>query len=345
MLGGSCSPCCGCTQEKADALNAQLRTMSVECQITQQSYVPQTGFVFASTAAVAAFGWRLQPDTSPLTLDQLRSQISDSTFDPYCFVADEEQQVSSSPYSLFLDASATGVPLYRYEDEHIEITLYCGYYATPGIGVSVGSSGCGVAWNLRVRKKRRQANDSLRNVLQLQVSEATYGPELRTDSPTNPVWGDTNAAAVAKYLAWDYETYISQPLDAIPPATSRMFTPTGWKIGDFEYAYTQETKPLIYANAWGDFGTGSVVQSQDGAGLTLSLDSRTLNNTSLALHDRTSEDYQLEPPLVQSPSYSLTRTGVASIQFRQESAGVSRKTVSNVGTPFTVSAVVEMTPA
>lgn len=352
MLGGSCSPCCGCTQEKANTLNAQLRSMLVECQITQQSYVPQSGVFLANSIAITVAKWSGQgSSTPPPTLDDCRAEFNNN----FLFnsitggVRLHEEQVSQQPYSLYLDASEA-TPVFRYQDPHIEIVFACQFSPFIGSELTNDNTGCRFIWALRVYKLRRESFSPgvrVRDVLAGDLGEATYGPEFIADSPTNPTWGDTTAAAVTRYFSgWDYEELDSANYDIGRPFSGRGSGTVGYKVLGADYAFngqSKTSKPLIYYNALLDSGTGTVVRDSNGGIISLTLDQRTNSNSAFAFRDRTTTETQLEPMLVESPSYALSRVNIGTVRFKQ-SGTTSQKTYSYVGSSYTASAVVTLTP-
>jgi|GEM_PF-5033148 len=351
MLGGSCSPCCGgCTQAKVDELNAQLRSMTVKCALSQQSYVPQSGVLRANTVAQSGIKWQGPSDTTPATLNEARALISSTIFsNMQGDVRLHEEQVSSEPYELFLDASEN-TPVFKYNDSHIEIFFACQFHPALGVELPNETTGCRLIWNLNVYKLRRQSSNfavKVKDILTADTVETTYGPEFLADNATNPTWGDTTAAAVAQYLPWDYETADGGNYDTSKPFGGRNISTGGLKTLSSSYQFDGQystSKPGFYFNANLDYGTGTAARSSDGGAISLMLDERTRSNNSFAFHARSTTDTQLEPLLVTSPSYSHTRLSIGTVRFKQAGT-TSQTTYSYVGTSYTASAVVTLTPS
>lgn len=347
MLGSPCSPCCGCTQQKADELNAALRAMTVQVTISQSSYVPQSGFFRNSNDASAIFAcdWSYPPGTTP-SLDVCRANLASS--EPWLntpgLLFAPEQQVSTSPYLLALDPSIS-VPAFQYLDDHIRIEFQCFYQPVGaflgGSPVAYDESRCNFTWDLRVFKRRRSAFVSLTDVIDFPVQEITYGP-----ASVAGVVG----AAVARYRPYDYAVRNATQVDRLFPFKyAGNLSETYFKVVAIEDypGYSENLHQLILNNPGSFFGTGSASKQQNG-GLTITADSATRANNAWAFFDRTTEDTDVQPRLVENPSYSLTRLSTGQgddrIRLQQTYSQISNKTVQQVGSAYTASAVVSLTP-
>ena len=347
MLGGNCNPCCGCTPDEAAELNELLRGRTVDCKISQLSYSPQSGVFLANNNARLAVGWKNPQDSREVTLADCRASIDDASFyNTFGLARYREEQISQEPYRLYLDAS-TSEPVYRYADDHIEIVFSCQFVPFVGVKVEGVVSDCLFIWNLRVYKFRRTSITRLGDLWNAQIQETTYGPEFLADSPTNPRFGDTTAAAVLRYIGWDYSTEDGRQYDNQRPLGQfavRSIDGVGYKLlGDIAQAGSQFAvgKPLVYYNALQDFGAGTVTLDTDQDAFTVALDSRTAANNSFCFHDRTVDSLDVEPRLVESPSYSISRVDVGTVRA-QQTGSPFQKTYAFDGSQFSMSAVVTL---
>jgi hypothetical protein len=219
----------------------------------------------------------------------------------------------------------------------------------PNVGVKVEGvlSECLFIWNLSVYKFRRSSITRLADLGDPQIQETTYGPEFLADSPTNPQFGDTTAAAVARYIGWDFSMEDGRQHDNVRPLGQfavRSIEGVGYKLlGDITEAGSQfpVDKPRVYHNAFQNFGTGAV--ALDGAQdvFTVRLDGRTQGNSSFCFHDRTVADTDIEPRLVESPSYSISRVNVGTVRVQQTGLPY-QQTYAFDGSQYSMSAVVTL---
>jgi hypothetical protein len=310
--------------------------MNAQCQINQSGYVPQSGLLQTSNApAVAAADWASVPPDPPASLADCRDRIpASSPFNPTCVLWEKEEQVSVSPYTLLLDASSES-PTFVYDDAHISIELLLAFLPF-GNGISVDNSDCGLLWDLRVLKKRRQSAVRLNDFLTMQPVETTYGPQTQ---------GGISAAAVARSWPFEYGTADSLPQQLNYPFQfpNRLF---GTHYNEVSYTSPSSTmgRPGLYSNAYNEGGTVTANYDPSGSGLTLELHDRTGTNNAFAIFDRTSSDYSLQPKLFRNPSYLFQRTSDSQILFSHDQTTVSAKTIGFSGSQFTVSAIVRLIP-
>lgn len=335
MLGGSCSPCCGCNPEKAAAINTQLKSMKAQVQIDQRGYIPQSGLLATNNVAqTATADWASVPTDPPASLDDARRLLPTTPFNPFCRLYEKEEQVSNTAYTLLLDASYDS-PSFVYEDDHIKIDLSL-YFLAHNAGLVIDDSGCGFVWNLRVLKKRRESQIRLSDVMAIQPVEKTYGPQTQ---------GGISAAAVAKIWPFEYGTATSFPQNLYFPFNGpvRLFE-TYYNEVSYTAPFSSLGRPLLYTNAYNDNGTGSATFDPSGSGLTLTLDASNRANSAFAMFERTSPDYDLQPKLIHNPSYLLERKSDSQVFFSNNQTTISTKTVGYNGSPYTVSAVVRLIP-
>jgi hypothetical protein len=335
MLGGNCSSCCGCNSQKAAAINAQLKTMRAEIEIDQRGYIPQSGLLAAiNVGQVAAADWASVPPDPPASLADARGRLPTAPFNPFCRLYEKEEQVSDQPYVLLLDASEES-PSFVYEDDHIKIEVSISF--TPfNTGMVIDDSGCGFIWGVRVSKRRREAQVQLNDVMTIQPIEKTYGPQTQ---------GGISAAAVAKIWPFEYGTATSFPRNLYYPFNGPVRLPeTYYNEVSYTAQFSSIYQPQIYYNFYADYGTGSATFDPSGSGLQLTLDDDTNTNDAFAMFDRTSSNYDLQPKLIRNPSYLLERTSDSQVVFSQDQTTISPKVVGFNSSPFTVSAVVRLTP-
>jgi hypothetical protein len=312
--------------------------MKASVEISQTGYVPQTGVLQTFGGAALALDWAntIGVGSGSASLSDCRDLLRFISFDFGSRLYDKEEQVSTSPYTLLLDASSD-VPRFLYVDDHISIDLYVSF-ASYNAGLEVDDSGCGLWWTLRIQKLRRSASVLLNDVAPMQPTEQTYGPQLQLP---------LSAAAVWRQLSFDYSTVQEQVLDVSYPRQGpfQLFD-TYYKEGvfDHDFAPSATSRSLLYYDGWYDYAVGSGTFDPSGDGLVLSLVERTRSNSALALRDRTSDDFNLEPPLIASPTYSVSRTDASSFRFTQDPSPILPKTWAAITSPFNASAVVRLTP-
>lgn len=332
MLGGNCNPCCGCTQQERDALNAIAKSMTVNCTISQTGYVPQSGLVACYQAAVAAADWTLPPSYGDPSVATALGRIPNSLFNPTVGVFEQEDQVSSEPYQLYLDAGSAA-PSWIYSDQHIYIQFVLNFNPYTS-GNSIDGTSCKPTWGLLVRKKRRYNIGGvlfLNDVKQLPIGQSTYGVDN-----IGP-----KAAAAARYLQFDYSTVNSQINNISYPSTYRSAIGVDSWVLDFTWNENWPvSNEIVTIYEPGYVGVTETASGNLDSRLTIDLGNQYRANTAYALYDRTGSE--VEPLLVQNPTYSVDRPDPSYIRFRQDAATASDKTIGYVGTQFSVSALVQM---
>jgi hypothetical protein len=313
-------------------LNAIAKTMTVNCTISQTGYVPQSGLLSCYQEAVAAADWTLPPSYRDPSVATALGRVPDSLFNPTVSVFEKEDQVRSGAYQLYLDARSAA-PRWIYSDQHIYIQFVFDFNPyTSGNGID--GTTCRPTWSLLVQKKRRSGGVGylfLKDVKQLSIGQSTYGVDN-----TGP-----KAAAVARYLQFDYSAASAQVNNISYPSTFRSSIGASSWVVNFT---TDGTLPLANETVTlyepGYVGVTETASGNLDSRLTIDLGKQYRANSAYALYDRTGSE--VEPLLVQNPTYSVDRPDPSYIRFRQDAATVSDKTIGYVGTQFSVSALVQM---